>query len=216
MIVKWFNNSRVSFMPYKDYIPQKDTIYRDWLANFLTVANANLATLGLTDTDIKPLQVEKPLFDDAITNAETLQAQAKAATEKKNNVRKSSETKARAIVKRIQAKTDVPPELKKQLQITGPGETPAPPTVPYTPKNLVVNVVGIGANELKWERNGNINTIIFIVEAQIDDAKDFVQIFSTRKTNYTHSGLPSGTKISYRVKALHGEISSPYSNIAVI
>ena len=104
MIVKWFNNSRVSFMPYKDYIPQKDTIYRDWLANFLTVANANLATLGLTDTDIKPLQVEKPLFDDAITNAETLQAQAKAATEKKNNVRKSSETKARAIVKRIQAK----------------------------------------------------------------------------------------------------------------
>lgn len=24
---------------------------RDWFANFLTVANANLATLGLTDTD---------------------------------------------------------------------------------------------------------------------------------------------------------------------
>ena len=203
-------------MPKRDYIPSKDTIYRDWLANFITVANANLATLGLVAADITPLQTDKTNYDSAITNSETLQAQAKAATEKKNVVRKASETKARAIVKRIQAKLDVPPDLKKQLQITVPGESPTPPLVPYTPKNLVVNVVGIGANELKWERNGNINTIIFIVEAQIDDAKDFVQIFSTRKTNYTHSGLPSGTKISYRVKALHGEISSPYSNIAVI
>lgn len=203
-------------MAYKDYIPKKDTIYRDWLANFLTVANANLATLGLTDTDLKPLQMDKPIYDDAITNAETLQAQAKAATEKKNTVRKSSETKARAIVKRIQAKLDVPPNLKKQLQITVPGDSPAPPTVPYTPKNLLVNVVGIGANELKWERNGNIPSIIFIVEALIDEAKDYVQIFSTTKSSYTHTGIPSGTKISYRVKALHGEIPSPYSNIAVI
>ena len=203
-------------MAYKDYIPKKDTIYRDWLANFLTVANANLAALGLTDTDLKPLQMDKPIYDDAITNAETLQAQAKAATEKKNTVRKSSETKARAIVKRIQAKLDVPPNLKKQLQITVPGDSPAPPTVPYTPKNLLVNVVGIGANELKWERNGNIPSIIFIVEALTDEAKDYVQIFSTTKTSYTHTGIPSGTKISYRVKALHGEISSPYSNIAVI
>lgn len=203
-------------MAYKDYIPKKDTIYRDWLANFLTVANANLAALGLTDTDLKPLQMDKPIYDDAITNAETLQAQAKAATEKKNTVRKSSETKARAIVKRIQAKLDVPPNLKKQLQITVPGDSPAPPTVPYTPKNLLVNVVGIGANELKWERNGNIPSIIFIVEALTDEAKDYVQIFSTTKTSYTHTGIPSGTKISYRVKALHGEIPSPYSNIAVI
>ena len=203
-------------MAYKDYIPKKDTIYRDWLANFLTVANANLAALGLTDTDIKPLQVEKPLFDDAITNAETLQAQAKAATEKKNNVRKSSETKARAIVKRIQAKTDVPPELKKQLQITVPGETPAPPTVPYTPKNLVVNVVGNGANELRWDRNGNIPSIIFTVEALINDAKEYVQIFTTRKTNFLHTDIPSGTKITYRVRAIHGNVTSPYSNIAVI
>ena len=203
-------------MPKRDYIPSKDTIYRDWLANFLTVANANLSTLGLVAADIAPLQTEKGSLDTAITNSETLQAQAKAATEKKNYIRKSSETKARAIVKRIQAKMDVPPDLKKQLQITVPGETPAPPSVPYTPKNLVVNVVGIGANELKWDRNGNIRTIIFNVEALINDAKDYMLLFSTRKTNFTHTDIPSGSKISYRIRAFHGEIPSPYSNIAVI
>ena len=203
-------------MPYKDYIPKKDTIYRDWLANFLTVSNANLVALGLVAADIAPLQTEKNNLDSAITNAETLQAQAKAATEKKNVFRKSSETKARAIVKRIQAKIDVPPDLKKQLQITIPGDNPAPPSVPYTPKNLVVNVVGNGANELRWDRNGNIPSIIFNVEALINDAKDYVLIFSTRKTNYMHTNVPSGSKITYRVRAIHGEIPSPYSNIAVV
>lgn len=203
-------------MAYKDYIPQKDTIYRDWLANFLTVANANLATLGLVAADITPLQTDKTNLGTAITNSETLQAQAKAATEKKNYIRKSSETKARAIVKRIQAKIDVPPDLKKQLQITVPGDSPAPPTVPYTPKDLVVNVIGSGTNELKWDRNGNVPSIIFVIEALIDDAKDFVQIFSTTKISYVHSGNPTGSKITYRVKALHGEIASPYSNIAVV
>ena len=203
-------------MPTKDYIPSKDTIYRDWLANFITVANANLATLGLVAADITPLQTDKTNYDSAITNSETLQAQAKAATEKKNIVRKASETKARAIVKRIQAKLDVPPDLKKQLQITVPGESPTPPLVPYTPKNLVVNVVGIGANELRWDRNGNIPSIIFTVEALINDAKEYVQIFTTRKTNFLHTDIPSGTKITYRVRAIHGNVTSPYSNIAVI
>jgi len=91
--------------------------------------------------------------------------------------------------------------LKKQLQITVPGETPAPPTVPYPPKNLVANVVGSEIYELKWERNGNISTIIFVVEALFAGATDFVQVFSTTKTGFTHSGNPLGTKITYRVKA---------------
>lgn len=199
-----------------DYIPKKDTQYQDWLGNFLTVANANLATLGFVATDITPLQTDKTNFDGAITNAEALQAQSKAATEKKNIIRKSSETKARILVKRIQAKIDVPADLKKQLQITVPGEAPAPPAVPYPPKDLVANVVGSGVYELSWKRNGNIQTTMFVVEALIAGASDFIQVFSTTKTSYTHSGNPPGAKITYRVKAQRGESFSPYSNIAVV
>ena len=45
-------------MPIKDYIPQKETQYQDWLGNFLTVANANLATLGFVAADITLLQTD--------------------------------------------------------------------------------------------------------------------------------------------------------------
>jgi hypothetical protein len=199
-----------------DYIPNSDTIFQDWLGNFISVANANLVALGLIAGDISPLSTDKTTFDMAITDLEAKKAIMKAATQAKDTVRESAEQKARALVKRIQAKADVTNALKAQLQITVPGSGSATPPVPYVPMNLVANTVGSGSYELTWKRNGNTNSINFIIEALFAGSSAFVQIFSTTKTSHIHSGNAPGAKISYRVKAQHGDIFSPYSNIAVV
>ena len=199
-----------------DYIPKPDSIFKDWLTNFVKVAQGNLVTLGLTTTDISSLDADREKFGDTITNAESMSAQAKAATEKKNLYRKATESKARALVKRIQAKVDVPADLKKQLQITVPGQSAPIPVKPYNPTELVAKVIGSGTYELSWNRNGNSGAILFIIEGLFGNETAYRQVFVTTKTNYIHSNNIPGQKIIYRIRAQHGEILSDPSNDAII
>ena len=199
-----------------DYIPNADRQFKDWLNNFIEVANVNLAMLGLSTTEITSLKGEKDQLDNGITACETATAAAQAATEKKKLARKKVEATTRAFVKRIQAKPDVPANLKKQLQITVPGNTPPPPPVPYTPTDLIANIIGSGTNELTWKRNGNRNTVLFAVEALIEGETEYKNVFTTLKTNYVHSGNKPGAKITYRIRAQHGTTLSLPSNEAVI
>ena len=67
-----------------DYIPNADRQFKDWLNNFIEVANVNLAMLGLSTTEITSLKGEKDQLDNGITACETATAAAQAATEKKN------------------------------------------------------------------------------------------------------------------------------------
>ena len=65
-----------------------------WATNFLMVANANLAALGLVADDLKNVTTDKTSFDTAVTN-NAKQAEAKGAADNKNNSRKKFETTAR-------------------------------------------------------------------------------------------------------------------------
>lgn len=200
----------------RDYIPAKDTVFQDWLGNFITIANANLASLGLITGDITPLSTDKTTFDTTLTDSEAKKAASKATTQAKDTVRKSAEAKARALVKRIQAKADVHDSLKAQLQITVPGSTPPPPEIPLPPVNLVANIIGAGVYQLNWERAGNSPNTLFVIEQKIGTSPAWLPIFTTTKTKYEHTGNPAGVMIMYRVKAQRGEIQSPPSNVAVV
>ena len=199
-----------------DYIPNADRQFNDWLNNFIEVANTNLAMLGLSTTEMTALITEKDALEKGIAQSETAAAAAKAATEKKKLARKKVEATTRAYVKRIQAKPDVLANVKKQLQITVPGNTPAPPPVPYTPTDLIANIIGSGTNELTWKRNGNRNTVLFVVEAATDGETEYKSVFTTSKTNYVHAGNKPGAKVTYRIRAQHGTTLSLPSNEAVI
>ncbi len=199
-----------------DYIPNADRQFKDWLNNFIDVANVNLTLLGLSTTEMTSLVSEKDNLDKGISASETATAAAKAATEKKKIARKKVEATTRAFVKRIQAKPDVLANVKKQLQITVPGNTPAPPPVPYAPIDLIANIIGSGTNELTWKRNGNRNSILFVVEALVEGETEYKSVFTSLKTNFVHSGNKPGAKITYRIRAQHGTTLSLPSNEAVI
>lgn len=199
-----------------DYIPKQDTQFQDWLGNFLLVANANLAGLGLIAGDITPITTDKGVFDTTITDSEAKRAASRAATYAKDTVRKSAETKVRAIVRRIQANPAVSDEMKGKLQITIPGSQPTPPSTPEPPEALFVKYVGNSNYELSWKRGSNIGRILYVIEAIIGNSTNWIQLFSTGKTKYLHTGNVPGLKIVYRVKAQRGETQSiPSVNITV-
>src|SRR6478672_4778775 len=70
-----------------DYIPRTDADFSDWLHNFVTYANANLADLGLVAADLTPVQTASTDFDSAMSANDALQAQAQGPRTTKDGKR---------------------------------------------------------------------------------------------------------------------------------
>lgn len=200
---------------YKDYLPVKDADFLAWANNFLDVANAHHGELGITPTDLDPVEAEKSTFDATIVDNTTKQAAAKAATNKKNTHKKTLASKVRIVVRKIQANPNVPSELKAQLGINT-GENPPNPSEPITPFDLVAVPNASGVNKLQWDRAGNVFGTTFIIECQKEGSTvwDFVDV--TTKTTYEHHNQVPGRRIFYRVKAKRGNFVSDPSNVAVV
>ena len=202
-------------MPNKDYLPTKDTDLQAWTQNFLAVANANLAPLGLVAGDVTPVSTDKTSFDTAITNNNTKQAEAKAATQQKNTVKTNMSTKIRVLVRKIQANPAVLPQLKAQLGINN-GDTVPTPLLPQQPIELVANPSASGVNKLQWNRNGNPFGTTFIIESQENVALPWIFAGTTTKSKFEHTGQIPGKMLFYRVKAQRNEHLSEPSNVAVV
>ena len=86
-------------MPAKDYIPTKEGDIVPWTENFIAVANANLPTLGLVATDITNLTTKKGEYSTSLNAAIAKQAEAKAATEKKNMTKSGLVTNIRVLAR---------------------------------------------------------------------------------------------------------------------
>ena len=203
-------------MKNADYIPHSEAKYLEWLENFCAVAKANVAALGITADEMKALDDFSGQYDSSIKQSVALTAELKSMNERKVSIKKKSIACVRGIVKQIQAKQTIANDLKKQLQITVPGQSSPVPVVPFQPLSLTVNVVSVGSYELKWDRNGNNRNTLFLVEAMFEDQKNFIPIITTSKSNFIHTGNKAGARITYRVKAQHGTIFSPPSLEAII
>lgn len=185
---------KVNNMP-RDYIPAIYKVFKDSLDYFIKTANNNLALLGLVAADITPLSTDKANFNSVLTYYEAKKTISKAATQKKDIVRKSAEAKTRALVMSIQSKAGITNDIKAQLQITVSGSTPPPPEIPLPPVNLVANIAGTGAYSLTWDRAGSSPNTLFVIVAKIRDTADWITIFTTIKTKYKHTGNPAGAMI---------------------
>ena len=97
------------------------------------------------------------------------------------------------------------------LQVSD-GATSPPPA---EPTDLTVTPNASGFNELKWKRNGNKPNTVFIVEAQVDGAGDWVQVGAVTETTFVHENQIPGKQIAYRVKARRDKRESVWSGTAV-
>ncbi|MCX6153094.1 MAG: fibronectin type III domain-containing protein [Candidatus Kapabacteria bacterium] len=198
-----------------DFVPQKEGDLLPWLDNFIAIGTANLATLGMSTTIITNLTTLKSAFATNFTAAEAKQLEAKAATENKNLAKKAVINEIRVNVKQIQAKPGVPANLKAQLGITVPGSQPAPPG-PVPPLALVALAQSNGINSLNWNRNGNTQNTLFIIEYRHAVTQPWQMAGTTLKATFDHLNQTPGYTLYYQVKAQRNEMTSPPSNEVIV
>ena len=185
------------------YYPNKDADFIAWLANFLTVANANLAPLGLIAGDLTPITALQPTYSTELIDVEAKKASLASIVDTKDATKDSIIQKVRVVVNKIQANPAVTPALKSQLGIsTHEGGTY--PQHPIPPSELVAELLEGGNIELDWSRNGNAPGTQFVVEYSIPPNLQWILLNVVTKTSFIHIGHPLGLPIQYIVKARKG------------
>ena len=199
----------------QDRIPKSDNDFAVWLANFNTVAAANMTALKLSATDISSSEVGHTSLIDSIANFTTAQAEAKAMTKAKQDARRDAEKYIRALIKKIQADPSISDELRERLGILVRDLGPSLLN-PMTPLNLVVTGLDTGINQLAWSGNGNKAGAVYHIEARVGDTGPWVLIDTATRVRFSHTGQRPGVKVAYRVRTKRGDRASDYSNEAVV
>lgn len=85
-----------------DYLPAGDADFTNWVRNFLSYANANLAALTLVAADLTPLTTAEDDWQTALDKHVAAQAQAQGARQTKDDARAKLEFLVRPLVGRLQ------------------------------------------------------------------------------------------------------------------
>jgi hypothetical protein len=187
----------------------------DWV-NIVTVATANLATLGLTSSDISGLQGGGSDLSANVDAVHGLKAQIAAQYSDKTANKQYIGDAARLMIKKIDGTPTVPDSLKIQLGIPVPSGI-INRTPPVTPASLLATPYADGFNALKWHNAGNKPTTQYLVLAKpvatpsnalMDDG--WAIVGTTTRAAFTHMGVTPGAPMAYRVMAARaGNISNP-------
>ncbi len=90
-------------MPKSDFIPTADNHFLVWLDPFIANLSPRMADYALGDEDLAELKAYITDFHHKIASASDAAAAAKQATADKNDSRQATESKIRALVRRIKA-----------------------------------------------------------------------------------------------------------------
>ena len=90
-------------MPKSDFIPTADNHFLVWLDRFIANLSPRMADYALGDDDLAELKAFITDFHHKIASASDAAAAAKQATADKNDSRQATESKIRALVRRIKA-----------------------------------------------------------------------------------------------------------------
>jgi hypothetical protein len=202
-------------MPANDYIPTKDGDLVPWTENFIAVANANLATLGLVATDITALTTKKSDYSTKLNTAIAKQAESKAATDAKNTSKDTLVSNIRLLARQIQVKPGVPDNLRQQLGLNIPDPSPSPSQV-YPPVDLSGNIGVAGLASLKWSRNNNTQGTTFLVEYSNNYETGWHIIGTTSKVSYETPLSEMPGRNFFRIKAQRSDAISEPSNIIIL
>ena len=194
-------------MPSKDYLPKTDGNIVPWTENFVQVASANAAALGLGTVDITALKTKNADYATKLNTAIAKQSESKAATEAKNMAKSAVVESVRSLARQIQARPGVPDNLKEQLGLNVPDPTPSPEH-PQIPTELSGSIGTGGLANLKWNRNGNAYNITFLIETSNNPEAGWHIIGTTTKATYDAHLEASLGKNYYRVIAQKGEIKT--------
>jgi hypothetical protein len=198
-----------------DFLPDKPLELSLWLGNASTVANANLAAMGLVTVDVTNLNTAKTNLDTANVNVESTKEAYRAAVVARNVATRTAVATARAFSKKVQGYAPCPANLKMQAGLNV-RKTPEKQTPPNDPNKLVATGFDNGTTLLTWLTDSNKRGTVYQIEAQSPGETDFKIIAVTSKSRYELTGQTPGEMVTFRVCAIRSDMMSGYSNTAVV
>ena len=188
--------------------------FRDLLSDIFETTKDNPADFNFTTELISEIKSRRDGIGEKIATQIAAKAASKAATTSLGQQRKSDNDFVSDLKIKMRA-GNVPAERFVQVGFDVDDATPTPNT-PQTPLDLSVKGFSNGTNTLKFNRNGNKQNTVFIIEARIGDATDYAIVGTSTKTTYEHKDQKPGVKVVYRVRAQRGDEISDPSNEAVV
>lgn len=186
-----------------------------FMTNLNAMAEAKKAELGISNALLSDLTEGKSDLDVGIDERQATKEAASAAVTALKQKYKRALAAIAALNKTLKGNKDAPAELIEMLGLdVENGNLTA--IIPVAPADLVVTGSSNGVNSLKWKSGGNKPRTTYIVEAKIGAAVDYVFVKATSKTRFEHKNQTPGVKVLYRVKAVHGDLESGFSNEAVV
>lgn len=194
------------------YMPGGENEYLVWQNNFSSVAGDNATALGLSAGEISTIETAATNYANALTAIEGAKLAYHAAVNAKNAAASASRETLRQFAMEFKNNPSVSLSLKTSLGLNMT-ITPLGPVVP--PSDLTATAYTNGVNSLKWQRNGNRQTI-FIIEALNDGASEWAIVGQCTKTSIEFEGCTVGQGVTYRVRAMRGDVQSAPSNFASV
>ncbi len=186
-----------------------------FLKNLNTIAEANKTTLSISDPTITGLTGISTGLDEKIEERQTTKEAASAAVTALKQKYKEALTAIGLLNTTLKGNKDAPAELIEMMGLDAEDGI-ATTIIPLAPLDLVVTGSSNGINYVKWKSGGNKPRTTYILEAKIGDATEYVFIKTTTKVRFEHKNQTPGVKVLYRIKAVHGDLESAFSNEAVV
>ena len=186
-----------------------------FMTHLNAMAEAKKAELGISNALLSDLTEGKTDLDVGIDERQATKEAASAAVTGLKQKYKRALAAIAALNQTLKGNKDAPAELIEMIGFdVEDGSLTA--IIPVAPADLVVTGSSNGVNLVKWKSGGNKPRTTYIVEAKIGDAPDYVFVKATTKTRFEHKNQTPGVKVLYRVKAVHGDLESGFSNEAVV
>lgn len=199
----------------KTIYPANNAEFLIWLINFITVATANKAALDLSDPQIEALETLQLQFGTQLNEQQAKKEAATASTTLVKSSRKNLNSEISFLNAIFKANKNISANLIESLGLNANGDSVSS-SVPVAPVDLVATGLSNGTNRLKFGNGGNRARTNYIIEAKIGAATEYSFVAVTSKTRFEHKNQTPGVRVFYRVKAVHGDFESAYSNEAVI
>ncbi|MEQ1933320.1 MAG: hypothetical protein ABL962_05505, partial [Fimbriimonadaceae bacterium] len=183
------------------------------ISNFAAVSEANATELSLSLAEIGEIELATTNYNNAFTASNAAKAASHGATATKRTNRTTSEATARKFAKMFLANTALSQDLLAEL---GLNVVPQPIGPVSTVTDVSVAGYSNGTNKLSWNRAGNAQGTMFMIEAKIGTSTTWVQVGGTTKKAFTHSGQTPGVQVIYRIIAQRNTVSAEPSNTAIV
>lgn len=198
----------------KPYYELNNAEFLLFLNNLIKVVTDHRDELQITQEEIDELIAIRDAYEAKLSAQITAEEMAQAKTRDLTDYRKIGNQKVSFYNTDFKNNKSIPRELVVQMGFRlSEGKTSPPPS---EPTNLMVTAKVNGEHDLKWNRNGNKQNTIFVVEEQTEGSDDWKYVTSVSGTKCTCTGQTPGVQIAYRVTATRKNQSSPPSNIAVV